>query len=565
MKRLDKRIIDIFSKYAYKLSYDVKDNIIFLSGRVHSYEEKYMIGEGVASLKAFEHVVNNIEVDNLIIPETRYNHEINTNEFNNQECDVLVIGGGIIGCAILRELTKYKLNCILVEKEEDVALHASSRNDGNIHPGVDLHPGTLKQKYLIRSHELWPDLAKELNIRYIKTGQILAYRGSKIIFNAFARYKSKENEIKNVSYYGKSGLKEIEPNINGKASGGILFGDAAQISPYEATIAFAENAINNGAKIYLNTFVKGMIVLNHDIKEVITNRGALRPKVVINAAGVFSEDIAKMADDHFFSIHPRKGTDIILDKKTFGKYAKHTIGLKSLADAHSKTKGGGLVVTVEDNYLVGPDANEVPYKEDFSTSKDSIINILNKQKGLFRNISTRDVITYFSGIRACTYEEDFIVQKGKWTRNIIHAAGIQSPGLSSAPAIAEEVAKLAARSIDGTKINKEFNPHLEKIKRMNEVTLEEKEALIRENPNYGVIVCRCEKISKQEIINALHRPLPCNTIDGIKRRVRAGMGRCQGGFCEPVVLSIMAEELKKDYLDIKKKGNASVLYRKSKE
>ena len=564
MSKINK-VNSILSSYPYSLSSKERDNIIFLTGEVNKYEEKLSIGERVAKLKAYEHVVNDITVKGLKIPETRYNHDVDNKEIDGLHCDVLVIGGGIIGCAILRELSRYNFLSVLVEKENDVALHASSRNDGNIHPGVDLHSNTLKLKYLNMAKEIWPDLAKELNFKYVTTGQILVFEDYKLIFNLYARIKSKQNKVNNITYLNLNKFKKMEPNVdNPKIKGGILFNDAAQVSPYEVTIALAENAISNGARIYLDTFVKDMKVENHEIKEVVTSRGVIYPKVVINAAGVFSEDIAKMADDHFFSIHPRKGTDIILDKKVFTKYAKHTLGLKHISDAKAKTKGGGVIITVDGNVLLGPDAIETPLKEDFSTEKEAIIAILNKQKALFKNISPKDVITYFTGMRSCTYEEDFIVQVGKWTKNIIHAAGIQSPGLSSAPAIAREISHLASTLLNDNRLKIDFKATREAPINFASLPLEEQDKLIKANPNYGEIICRCEKISKQEIIDVIHRPLPVNTTDAIKRRTRAGMGRCQGGFCGPQVLKILAEEKKKSYNEIAKKGNARVLDRKSK-
>lgn len=564
MSKINK-VNSILSSFPYSLSFKERDNIIFLTGEVNTYEEKLAIGEKIAKLKAYEHVVNDITVKGLIIPETRYNKNVDSKELDNLECDVLVIGGGVIGCAILRELSRYNFHSVLVEKENDVALHASSRNDGNIHPGIDLHSHTLKLKYLNMARDMWPGLAKELGFRYVKTGQVLTFEDNKLIFNLFVRFKARSNNVNHINYYNKEEFKKIEPNIdNPNIKGGILFNDAAQVSPYEVTIAFAENAITNGAKIYLDTFVKEMKVENNEIKEVITNKGTIRPKIVINAAGAFSEDIAKMADDHFFSIHPRKGTDLILDKKVFTKYAKHTLGLKHISDAKAKTKGGGTIVTVDGNFLLGPDAYETPFKEDFSTEKKSIIDILNRQKALFKNISTKDIITYFSGTRACTYEEDFIIQQGKWTKNIIHAAGIQSPGLSCSPAIGKEVAKLAAVLLKDTRFNSNFNPKREAPVDFASLPLEMKDNLIKRNPNYGEVICRCEKITKQEIIDAIRRPLPVNSTDAIKRRTRAGMGRCQGGFCGPQVLKILAEEKGVDYANIAKKGNARVLDRKSK-
>ena len=561
------KVKTILSRFPYKLSCEEKDNVIFINGEIESnsklpldlYEEKYEIGAAVAKKCCFEHVVNNIVVKGLELPKIKENKNYKKFEISENHPDVLVIGGGVIGCAILRELSKYNLKSILVEKESDVALHASSRNDGNIHPGIDLHKETLKLKYLTEARPMWENFCKELDVKLVKTGQILAFTKNKLIIDAYVKIKEIKNKIPNVKFLNQKQIREIEPNISKDVIGACLFPEAWQVSPYELTIALAENAITNGAKVYLNTLVKNINVENGEIKSVETTNGMIYPKVVINAAGVFSEDIAKMANDHFFSIHPRKGTDLILDKKLFSKYAFHTIGIKGIEDTKSKTKGGGVIVTCDENYLLGPDAKEVPYKEDFSSSIDSINLIINKQKRSFPNISTRDVITYFSGVRACTYEEDFVIQKGKWTKNIVHAAGIQSPGLSCAPSIAKNVVEMTLSLFPNISKNSTFNPNRKGIIKFNELSLEEKDKLIKENPNYGSIICRCEKISKQEIIDAVTRPLEVDSIDAIKRRVRAGMGRCQGTFCEPEIVKIISEIKNCEVTSIKKKGDALVL------
>ena len=270
---------------------------------------------------------------------------------------------------------------------------------------------------------------------------------------------------------------------------------------------------------------------------------------------MFAEDVARLAQDRFFSIHPRKGTNTILDHKASSRM--HTIvssfGTSSTKKRH--TKGGGLVKTIDDNTLVGPDAVETYRKEDFSTAPENVAFVFQAQRKTDTALSMKDAITYFSGVRAATYEEDFVIRKGKWTKNIVHAAGIQSPGITAAPAIAVDVSKMAVELLGQTQTvqpNTKFNPVRKGIVRASELDLVARDALIRENPDYGEIVCRCEEISRGEIIDALHRSIPCDTIDGVKRRVRPGMGRCQGGFCGPLVLQIIAEETGKSALEIDK-------------
>lgn len=220
--------------------------------------------------------------------------------------------------------------------------------------------------------------------------------------------------------------------------------------------------------------------------------------------------------------------------------------------------------TIDLNTLVGPDAKEVPDREDFATDKASVDLVFEKQKKSMKNLSERDIITYFAGVRAATYEEDFVVQKGKWTRNVIHAAGIQSPGVTAAPAIAQDIA-LWASQMNGAKPKDDWDPIRKGVVKTRFLSDGERDRLIKENPEYGHIVCRCEEISEGEIVDAIHSIIPPTTVDGIKRRVRAGMGRCQGGFCQPLVVAIMAREEKRDPLTISKKGEGPLFYRHSKE
>jgi len=282
------------------------------------------------------------------------------------------------------------------------------------------------------------------------------------------------------------------------------------------------------------------------IISVETNRGTIFPKLVINAAGVYSDVIADMAGDRTFSIHPRKGTLLILDKKSQGRIVNTVMAKSPFGDLKARdknTKGGGLVHTIDDNVLVGPNAIEIPDREDTSTRQECVDAIYNKQSVVAEKMSRSDVITYFAGVRAPTYEEDFVIRKGIFTKNIIEVAGIQSPGLTAAPAIAIDVAKFAVEMLKDVKKNPNFNPIRKAVPHLAEMTAEERDNYIKKNPDYGVIICRCEEVSKGEIIDVLNAPFVVPSTDAIKRRVRAGMGRCQGGFCGPLVVKIIAEKL----------------------
>lgn len=471
--------------------------------------------------------------------------------------DVAVIGGGVVGCAVARELTRWKLRVALIEKEHDVAMQASSRNDGMVHPGIDLRRGTLKQRYNARGNAMYDAVCAELGVPFRRTGQILCLR------QKWARYLVPLTPL----YWRSMGVPceslsraqvlEREPGLSGEVQCGLSFPTAGIVCPYGLTIAYAENAADNGAELFLDTAVTGMELEKGEIRRLHTNRGSFSARVVVNAAGVFSDELAQMAGDRFFTIHPRRGTNSILDKKAAGqvKTIASMLGTADTKKAH--TKGGGIVSTVDGNLLIGPDAVETPDREDYATSRASVENTFRRQGRALPTLATGDIITYFTGVRAPTYEEDFVICKGRATRNLVHAAGIQSPGLTAAPAIAADVAQMAVELLGGAEQNEAFDPVRRPIPRAAELPAAEREALIAADPDYGVIVCRCEEVSRGEILAALRRSVPCDTVDGVKRRVRPGMGRCQGGFCGPLVAQIIAREKGIPLKEVQKSGEGS--------
>ena len=272
-------------------------------------------------------------------------------------------------------------------------------------------------------------------------------------------------------------------------------------------------------------------------------------------------DLAAMAGDRFFSIHPRRGTNSILDTKA-GRLMHSIASIKEISLQKTHSKGGGILHTVHDNLLVGPDAVETWEKEDTATRRQSIETVFAKQKKTMPRLSQGDIITYFTGVRAPTFEEDFIIEPGRKTKNIIHCAGIQSPGLTTAPAVALDIEQMALaflRQQKPVEKNEAYNPKRKGIPVLREMSDEKRSELIRQNPDYGVIVCRCEEISKGEILDALRSPIVVPTVDGIKKRVRPGMGRCQGGFCSPLVASIIAEEMDVPLSQVRKSSAESVI------
>jgi len=530
-----------------------------LAGESGDWDEIVAAGYLAAKYNKRAGLVNNIRYTGEVQPVRM--PAVNDDALEGTTPDVLVIGGGVVGCAIARELTRRKLDVLLIEKECDVAMHASSRNDGMVHPGLDLRRGSLKYKYNRRGNAMYDQLCEELQVPFTRRGQYLAFPRKIFISTLYLtkvywRYMDVPCEVKT-----REQVRKRLPGLHPKLRHLLFFPTAGSVCPYGLTIAYAENAIQNGAKVSLNTAALSMEVQDGKIQSVRTNRGTIRPRLVINAAGTFAENIAAMADDRFFSIHPRRGTNSILDKKANAQVARDHLaamftGGNSIRAHGQHTKGGGVVLTAHGNLLLGPDAVETPNKEDFSTTPESIRNVFAKQVKASENLNQGQIITYFTGVRAPTYEEDFVVRRGLYTENIIHAAGIQSPGLTAAPAIAEDIAAWAAEYLHASS-NEAFDPVRPAIINAADLPKLERSALIREHPDYGVILCRCEQISRGEIIAAMRRPLPCDSVDGIKRRVRAGMGRCQGGFCGPQVAQVIAEELNIPLHQVRKSGAGS--------
>jgi glycerol-3-phosphate dehydrogenase len=569
-----KEIVKAVKKVSPDFSVSLERNCVVLRGETDSWDKVIEAGQAAVS-KRFLGVINDIKLKNFT--QIVRAPKISDNALEGRSPDVLIIGAGIVGAAIAREIARYKLSALIVDKGYDVATAASSRNDGCVHVGIDLHKGQQKLYYNGRGNKLFPKLTAELGVDFEQRGHVLLlYKKAEKLFAPLFKLRAKQNGIEGVRYMSRDELLAVEPKLPSWCSGGIYMPSGGIVSPYKLTVALAENAVENGVELSLNTVVKSMEVRDGEIKSVLTNRGRVYPKLVINAAGVYSDIIADMAGDRTFTVHPRKGTNIILDKKAAG-YVRTSMAKSpfsfvpdavenlnkstfknflAAATSKSHTKGGGVVHTIDNNVLVGPTATEVPDREDYGADKADIDMIMAKQKVTAQSMNYGDVITYFSGTRAATYEEDFVVRKGIFTKNIIEAAGIQSPGITAAPAIGVETAAWAAEMLGAGK-NENFNPIRKPIPHLASMSFSERDEFIKNNPDYGVIVCRCEEVSRGEIIDALNSPVPVDSIDAIKRRVRPGMGRCQGGFCSPLVAGIISEVKNIPLTEVKKGGEQS--------
>lgn len=512
--------------------------------------------------------------------------------------DVLIIGGGITGCSAARELSRQELSVLLVEKGSDVASGASKANGGVVHVGINFGKHSQKHHYNQLGNAMYRQLSEELDVPLEQKGQVMLCCDKwERIPVWFLRQNGRRLGIPGVRYLKRDQLRQVEPEIPDFIDGGMYMPIGGITSPYEMTIALVENAVKNGVQIAFDTAVTAMELVPagrsgkygemQHIACVKTNRGRIYPKIVINAAGVHADEIAQMAGDRTFTIHPRRGTDIIMDKKA-GYLVKTSMAkapfsilpqdkaqvgsgpaarirlLVNAFNGSSHTKGVGLIHSVHGNMLIGPNAIETPDREDRDTYRGEVEDIIAMQQKLSPDLSARDVIAYFTGVRAPTYEEDFTVRQGIFTDNILEAAGIQSPGVTAAPAIGKDLAKWAAEYLiefcaKSIRPNVDFDPVRKAPPRLRELPPEERNRLIRENPDYGVIVCRCEEISKGEILDALGSGLCVPTVDGIKRRLRPGMGRCQGGFCQPLVMEIIADYLGVPLSEVKKSTPGSVI------
>lgn len=543
--------------------YERRSHIV-LEGAVDMYDQVIRAGY-LAAKDEYKGVVNNLKVTNLEDKSIRI-PDLRDNELNNRHCDVLVIGGGIIGCAVLRWLSRYELDILLVDKESDIAMHQSSRNDGMVHPGFAPKPGSNKAIFNVKGNRMFEKMANDLEVPFKRVGTYMLFEHYyyALIKELFFR-RAEHNNMGAIEFLLKDEIMKRQPYVSDKVKCGIYMPTTAVCPPYEMTVALAENAVLNGAKISLETYVSKMEKDGNKIMKVVTNRGEIYPKAVINCAGVSADFIAALADDRFFTIHPRKGQIAILDKNKSDRL-DCVLSIVDLKTMQSRTKGGGLVKTVEGNIVVGPSAYEQPYKEDYSTTKEDMDEVLQKNLSYIKGLSKSDVITYTAGTRAATYKEDFIIEKSEYVSNLIHIAGIQSPGYASSPAIAEKACEMAVdilKSSMNVKEKEKYDPHRKSIPRLDKFPKDIRSDMIRQNKDYGHIICRCEHISKGEIIDAIHSPIPAVTLDAIKRRTRAGMGRCQGGFCTPLIMEIIKEQTSLKMEDISKKGKKSFVIYKS--
>ncbi len=473
--------------------------------------------------------------------------------------DVAVVGAGVIGSLIARELSRYNLKIALVEKCNDMAMGTSKANSAIVHAGFDAKPGSLKAKLNVEGTALMPELCEKLSVPFKPVGSlVVAFSNEETETLNELLERGKTNGVPDLEIYDAAKLREVEPNISNEAKAALWAPSAGIVCPYELTIAAVENAVVNGAEFIRNFEVKS--IENNDDSFIISDGvNTIYSDYIINAAGVYCDEIAALIGDTSIHTKPRKGEYMLCDKSV-GNLAKHTI-----FQCPSKMGKGILVTpTVDGNLLLGPSALDIEDKDDVSTTSDTLSDILEIAKKSVPCLTTREVITSFAGLRAHCDRNDFIIEPSEINDHFINVAGIESPGLSSAPAIALYVKNIILGKVD-TDVRTDFIETREEPVRFRHMSNDERKALIEKNPAYGRIICRCETITEGEILDAIHAPAGARDVDGVKRRTRAGMGRCQGGFCGSKVVELLAKELGVEINEITKcGGNSKILYERTK-
>ena len=455
-----------------------------------------------------------------------------------KSADVVVIGGGIVGTAILRELSKYDLKCVLVEKEPDVALGTTKANSAILHAGFDAPTGSLKAITNVRGNQLYHELEKELNLDIKWTGSLVAaVTDEQVETLKELLERGKANGVKGLKILNHEEVLAQEPNLQSVKA--ALWAPTAGVCwPFGAAIAFAQCAVQNGAEVIRSCKVLGFVKENGKIAGVETNKGTIACKYVVNAAGVYADEIAKLAGDESFTITPRKGEYILFDKTACSSLVYGVV----FPCPTKKSKGILVCTTTHGNTFIGPNANEVEGKEDKAVTTEGMNEIIAAARKLVPNLPMGAAITQFAGLRAVSSTGDFVMGVSDACENLYNAAGMQSPGLTAAPSVGEMIAKEIAR-VSGAKAKPDFKAALPKVKAFCRMTRKEQAAQIAADSLYGRVICRCETVTEGEIVAAINSPVGATTVDGVKRRTRAGMGRCQGGFCGPRVTQIIAREL----------------------
>lgn len=467
--------------------------------------------------------------------------------------DIIILGAGVIGCAVARELSKYNTKILVIEKNEDVCTGTSKANSGIVHSGYDAQNGTLKARFNVEGNRMMGELCRELDVPFERIGSLTICTDENSIPDLEKlKERGEQNGVEGLEILSREELLRIEPHIGDEVVAALYALSAGVICPFQLTIACAEVAAVNGAEFRFDSEVKKVFSEN-GTWHVVTENEEFTAKAVVNAAGVYADVFHNMVSARKLRITPRRGDYILLDRAVQG-YVNHTI-----FQLPTKLGKGVLVTpTVHGNTIVGPTAVDVEDREDTATTAEGIDSVITRSALSVKNLPTRQVITSFAGLRAHEDGGDFILGEVEDAPGFFDCAGIESPGLTAAPVIGKTIAALIQQKYALSE-KEDFVAERKNILNPNKLSMEERNELIRRQPAYGTIVCRCESVTEGEILDAIRRPVGARSLDGVKRRTRAGMGRCQSGFCSPKVMEILRRELGVELTEVTKCGGASAI------
>lgn len=456
--------------------------------------------------------------------------------------DSIIIGGGVVGTAIFNKLVRIGKKVALIDKASDVSTGASKANSGLVHAGYDPEPGTLKAKLNVRGSELFPKLTKRLHVPYKRTGALVVGDNKEMLERLYER--GKRNGVKELSILTRDEILKLVPDLKEGNNYALYAKTAGIISPYLLTIALADEGVLNGGKIFLEEDIE-KVEREGEIFKVVTKKNTFLARNIINSAGAGYNEVAKLLKNEEYPLTYRRGEYFV-----FSSTAPLDVTCTIFPLPTKLGKGVLITPTVDGNFLIGPTSED---GEDITKTTDSGLNDIKKKAGLIlNNINFKNAIREFSGVRVIS-GDDFIIEKSQKQKGVINLAGICSPGLSSAPAIAEYVAELLGYDLKEKENLKEIKDYT----LLKNLPLNKQKELIKGNPDYGEVVCKCEKITKGDILSALNRPLKVRSVDGIKRRTNAGMGGCQGGFCFTKVVNLILKSRKIKYEEVLKENRGS--------
>jgi glycerol-3-phosphate dehydrogenase len=481
----------------------------------------------------------------------------------DQAYDVIIIGAGVVGCLVARTLSRFRLNILLIEKESDVCTGASAANTAIIHPGYDAVPGSLKAMTNVAGNRMWDRLAAELNFSFQRPGDYVVAIGPEELPRLQGLYeRGVKNGVPGMSLVSADEMRRREPHINPDVSGALWATTGGICDPFGVTIAAAENAVQNGVRLLLETEFQDFITERGAITGVLTNRGPLRCRWVVNAAGIYADEVMHKAGVRpEFQICPRKGEYYVFDR------AEVTVGSVLFPVSTEVSKGILVTTTVHGNTIAGPNAQEISDRQDSSVSRDGLEEVWRGATRLVPKLSLKHAIAVFAGLRpggnarcqtpGVDYGHDFVIEIPDNVRGLVNLGGIESPGLTAAPAIARRVVELVQDAREKLHEKRDWDPVRPARPRFRDLPRAEQAALVAADPRYGRIICRCENVTEGELVAEIHAPIPARTYDALKRRTWLGTGRCQAGFDTPRVLEILARELGVSPLQVSKKGRGS--------